>query len=86
MIKRDVYTHGHQPAAVKQHAKRTAEVCAQFVRPIISSQSEILDVGCGPGSITVGLARWATHGSVTGIDVGKEVLQPAQQVIEESGC
>ena len=86
MIKRDVYTHGHQPAAVEQHAKRTAEVCAQFVRPIISSQSEILDVGCGPGSITVGLARWATHGSVTGIDVGKEVLQAAQQLVHEAGC
>ena len=86
MSKRDVYTHGHQPAAVKQHSKRTAEGCAQFVRPMISPQSKILDVGCGPGSITVGLARWAADGSVIGIDVGEEVLQTAQQAVEEAGC
>ena len=85
MVKRDVYTHGHQPAAVKQHAKRTAEGCAQFVRPVISPQSKILDVGCGPGSITIGLARWAANGSVTGIDVGEEVLQTAQQAVDEAG-
>ena len=75
MVKRDVYTHGHQPAAVNQHAKRTAAVCAQFVRPFISPQSEILDVGCGPASITVGLAEWLVEGSVIGIDVGEEILQ-----------
>ena len=74
MVKRDVYTHGHQPAAVNQHAKRTAAVCAQFVRPFISPQSEILDVGCGPASITLGLAEWAVEGSVIGIDVGLSLI------------
>ena len=85
MVKRDVYTHGHQPAAVNQHAKRTADVCAQFVRPFISPQSEILDVGCGPASITVGLAEWAVEGSVIGIDVGEEILQTAQRALDASG-
>ena len=80
MIKRDVYTHGHQPAAVNQHAKRTAESCAQFIRPIILPKSEILDVGCGPASITVGLAEWAADGLVTVIEVGQIFLQIAQSV------
>ncbi len=84
MVKRDVYTHGHQPAAVNQHAKRTAEACAQFVRPYIFSQSEILDVGCGPASITVGLAEWAVEGSVIGIDVGDEILETAQRAVDDS--
>ena len=85
MVKRDVYTHGHQPAAVNQHAKRTAAVCAQFVRPFISPQSEILDVGCGPASITLGLAEWAVEGSVIGIDVGEEILRTAQGALDNSG-
>ena len=85
MIKRDVYTHGHQPAAVNQHAKRTAKSCAQFIRPMVLLNSEILDVGCGPGSITVGLAEWAADGHVTGIDVGEEILQIAQETIDEAG-
>ncbi|WP_419946211.1 hypothetical protein [Candidatus Poriferisodalis sp.] len=28
----DVYTHGHQPVVVAQHARRTAEDCAAFAR------------------------------------------------------
>ena len=86
MVKRDVYTHGHQPAAVNQHAKRTAESCAQFVRPMISSQTQILDVGCGPASITIGLAQWAEEGSVVGVDVGEEILQIAQKAVDDAGC
>ena len=86
MIKRDIYTHGHQSAVVNQHAKRTAESCAQFIRSIVLPESQILDVGCGPASITVGLAKWAAGGSVVAIDVGEEILQTAQKVVDESGC
>ena len=85
MVKRDIYTHGHQPAVVNQHAKRTAESCAQFIRSIVLPNSQILDAGCGPASITVGLAKWAAGGSVVGIDVGEEILQTAQKVVDESG-
>jgi|TARA_B100000519_G_scaffold71184_1_gene61181 ubiquinone/menaquinone biosynthesis C-methylase UbiE len=85
MVKRDVYTHGHQAAAVNQHAKRTAEDCAAFARGVISSDSNILDVGCGPGSITVGLARWAAEGSVTAIDLGESILEAARNTVAESG-
>lgn len=77
----DVYTHGHQPAAVAQHAKRTAEDCAAFVRHVIGADARILDVGCGPASITVGLARWADHGHVTGIEPGGDILDTAAQTV-----
>ncbi len=81
----DVYTHGHQRAAVAQHARRTAEECAAFVRPVIEAGSRILDVGCGPASITVGLARWASEGHVTGIEPGGDILATAADTVERSG-
>ena len=81
----DVYTHGHQPAVVAQHARRTAEDCAAFARHVIEPDAWILDVGCGPASITVGLARWAERGHVTGIEVTDEILETASATVAEAG-
>ena len=46
---RDVYTHGHQPVVVDQHARRTVETSAAFLLPHLNDSMRILDVGCGPG-------------------------------------
>ena len=81
----DVYTHGHQPSVVAQHARRTAEDCAAFARHVINPDAQILDVGCGPASITVGLARWAHKGHVTGIEPGGDILATAAATIAEAG-
>ncbi|WP_419841242.1 methyltransferase domain-containing protein [Candidatus Poriferisodalis sp.] len=82
---RDVYIHGHHHAAVAQHAKRTAEDCAAFARHAISEDAQILDVGCGPASITAGLARWAHRGHVTGIEPGGDILNTAAATIAAAG-
>lgn len=81
----DVYTHGHHSVVVNQHAQRTAEDCAAFARHVISPDAQILDVGCGPASITVGLARWALRGHVTGIEVGDAILATAASTVAEAG-
>jgi 2-polyprenyl-3-methyl-5-hydroxy-6-metoxy-1,4-benzoquinol methylase len=44
---------------------RSAEEYADFVLPLIRKGDRLLDVGCGPGSITLGLAQVASH--VTGV-------------------
>jgi SAM-dependent methyltransferase len=46
---------------------RSASEFADFVLPLIDRGDRVLDVGCGPGSITLGLAQVAGH--VTGVDV-----------------
>ena len=42
----------------------------------------LLDVGCGPGTITAGLARRVAPGRVVGVDRSRGVLQSAATLIE----
>ncbi len=49
--------------------QRTADTRAAFVLPSLADGMRVLDVGCGPGTITLGLAEAvAPHGCVLGID------------------
>ncbi|AGP30732.1 class I SAM-dependent methyltransferase [Corynebacterium terpenotabidum] len=50
------YTHGHGGAVLDNHSRRTATDSLAFVLPHLTSGSRVLDVGCGPGSITLDLA------------------------------
>ncbi len=69
------YTHGHHASVVSQHRKRTAAETARFLLPHLRPGMRVLDVGCGPGSITVGLAEVVAPGEVLGIDLADaEVL------------
>jgi len=47
---------------------RNLESHAAFVLPLLERGLEVLDVGCGPGSITQGIAECALPGRVTAID------------------
>jgi ubiquinone/menaquinone biosynthesis C-methylase UbiE len=71
---RATYVHGHAPAVVRQHGMRTAEEAAAFLLPELSPGMRLLDVGCGPGSITLGLAERLPRGEVVAIDLSREML------------
>lgn len=72
------YTHGHDPVVVTAHAGRTAAEAAAFVLPRLRSGMRILDFGCGPGSITAGLAdHVGPEGEVVGIDNSPDVVAAA---------
>src|SRR5690606_39627737 len=81
----DVYTHGHHASVVGQHARRTAERDAAFLLPRLRPGMRLLDVGCGPGSITVGLARAVAPGETVGIDLVPDVLDEARARAEAEG-
>src|SRR2546428_11725783 len=78
-LRREKYTHGHAPATVRQHARRTAEEAAAFLLPALRRGMRLLDVGCGPGSITQGLAERLAPGQVVGLDLSRETLAAARQ-------
>jgi len=58
----------------RHHAGRTAESHAAFLLPHLRPGMSLLDLGCGPGSITVGLAAAVAPGEVTGIDVNTQPI------------
>ncbi|MGA2448240.1 MAG: methyltransferase domain-containing protein [Polyangiaceae bacterium] len=61
---------------------RTARDRAAFVFPSLRSAARLLDVGCGPESITLGLARRVQpEGHVVGVD-----MQPSQIDIAKPLC
>ena len=78
-LRRETYTHGHAPATVRQHARRTAEEAAAFLLPALRPGMRLLDVGCGPGSITRGLAERLAPGQVVGLDLSRETLAAARE-------
>lgn len=78
------YTQGYSKAAVASHASRTVQSDASFLIPHLRTTDHILDVGCGPGTITVGFGAIATDGSVIGIDISDEVLGLAQETLDKA--
>jgi len=76
----DVYTHGHAESVLRSHRSRTAESSAAYLLPLLRAGLDLLDVGCGPGSITHDLAARVAPGRVRGIDVVEEPLVEARAV------
>jgi 2-polyprenyl-3-methyl-5-hydroxy-6-metoxy-1,4-benzoquinol methylase len=75
---RDVYTHGHQDAVLRSHRSRTVANSAAYLAPYLRPGLDLLDVGCGPGTLTVDLARHVAPGRVLGVDTSSEVVEAAR--------
>ena len=73
------YKQGHHRAITSNHASRTAQEDAAFLLPCLKPGQRILDIGCGPGSITVGFAAYVPGGSVVGVDLSDEIHSQARE-------
>ncbi|KAI0483579.1 S-adenosyl-L-methionine-dependent methyltransferase [Xylaria cf. heliscus] len=80
----DNYKQGYSNYTTATHEKRTAESSAGFLIPHIKATDHILDVGCGPGTITTGFAKYAHAGAVIGLDMSAEVLERAEKLAREA--
>lgn len=72
------YTHGHHESVLRSHRWRTAANSAAYLVPLLRPGMDVLDVGCGPGTITLELARLTSPGRTIGIDAADEVIEAAR--------
>jgi len=79
-------SHGYSQSIVQMHSWRTAENSAPYLLPYLKPDMKILDVGCGPGTITVDLALRIPQGHITGIDYAPEALEAACAFAKEKGA
>jgi 2-polyprenyl-3-methyl-5-hydroxy-6-metoxy-1,4-benzoquinol methylase len=75
----DTYTHGHSDPVLQSHRWRTVENSAGYLAPHLRPGLDLLDVGCGPGTLTVDLARRVAPGRTLAIDVVAAPLAEARE-------
>ncbi|MGX4688881.1 class I SAM-dependent methyltransferase [Streptomyces sp. JNUCC 63] len=73
-----VYTHGHHESVLRSHTWRTAANSAAYLLGSLKPRMKILDIGCGPGTITADLAELVPDGHVTGVDRAPGILERAR--------
>ena len=79
------YIHGHHDSVLRSHRWRTVHNSAAYLIPHLRPDQRLLDVGCGPGTITIDFARMVAPGNVVGIDNEPAPLEPARADAQRQG-
>jgi len=79
------YVAGYSPATIQHYTRRTVACQAAFILTHLRSGMTLLDCGCGPGTITIGLAHTVAPGLVVGIDIEPQVVERARVLGWEQG-
>jgi SAM-dependent methyltransferase len=78
----DILTRGHAETMTRFMATRQLETHGGFILPYLEPGMEVLDCGCGPGTITFGLAEAVFPGRATGLDQEAELVERASRLAE----
>ncbi|PJJ63470.1 methyltransferase domain-containing protein [Compostimonas suwonensis] len=79
------YTHGHHESVLRSHSWRTVENSAAYLAPRLRSGQDVLDVGSGPGTLSVSLASYVSPGRVVGVDSSDDIVEQARAFAESAG-
>jgi len=79
------YSLGYSDALLGFMSQRTADTHAAFFTTHLQPGWRVLDAGCGPGTITLGLARAVRPGQVTGVDLEDSQCAGAREEAEREG-
>ena len=80
----DIYVHGHHESVLRSHTWRTIENSAKYLEPYLTPENTLLDVGCGPGTITLDFAEKLSSGTVIGIDSSEGIITKALEGVSPS--
>lgn len=78
------YTPGHTQNATDFMSTRSINSHGQFFIPHLIPGVSVLDCGCGPGTITLGIAALVRPGQVNGVDFGVNQIELARASIASS--
>ncbi|RCK59656.1 putative methyltransferase C1B3.06c [Candida viswanathii] len=74
------YSRGFQKPVSDTHAWRTVENSAKYVVPVLQPDFHVLDVGSGPGTITIDFAKtYLPQGSIIGVEPTQELIDLANE-------
>lgn len=74
----ETYTLGYSDTALGFVSRRTLESHGAFFIPCLHPGMRVLDCGCGPGGITLGIAARVDGGSVVGVDMDESQVRLAR--------
>ncbi|KAJ5101331.1 hypothetical protein NUU61_003553 [Penicillium alfredii] len=80
-----VYTTDHSTSVLSTHSWRTVTNSAPYLLPHLQPYMSILDVGCGPGSISIDLAQRVPSGHVIGVEYVSDPLDGARELASAAG-
>ena len=79
------YTMGYSEEFRQLLNRRSVETHASHLLPYLKPGLRVLDFGCGPGTISVGLAKAIEPGELHGIDVEESQIDLARSAAESGG-
>lgn len=76
------YNKGYKKSISDTHATRTVDNSVRYITKVLKPEFKVLDVGCGPGSITIDIAKnYLTEGgSIIGVEPTKEIIDTANNL------
>lgn len=77
------YTHGHHESVLRSHNVRDIANSAAYLRPHLSDTTRLLDIGAGPGTITLDFAGVVAH--VTATEIDEDVLSLSRDLAAARG-
>lgn len=79
------YTMGYEEGFGPMLSQRNAGTHAAHLLPFLQPGHNVLDFGCGPGAISVGLAEAVEPGELTGVDLEESQVAAARRRAASGG-
>lgn len=85
-MSREPYIHGYASSVLDSHSHRTVANSAAYLAPQLRPGVRVLDLGCGAGTITAGLAALVAPARLTAVDVDPGILAVAADNAAQAGA
>ena len=79
------YTMGFSEEMMEALRRYTAENSAAYLLKLLKPGLRVLDFGCGPGTISIGLARAVAPAELHGVDMDEPTVELARAVATGTG-